>query len=98
MPLPQTMLQDIKKSFEYVHWDVTIHWISPETLLNSTTFFMLKWVLQAETQGMSCNYYFPAIFNLMCKNKHVRVANLSKKLDEKKFKVNFRLWETMVKS
>ena len=32
MPLPQTVLQDIKVSFEYVH----------QTLLNSTTLFMLR--------------------------------------------------------
>ncbi len=25
MTLPQTVLQDIKKSFEYVHWDVKIY-------------------------------------------------------------------------
>ena len=41
MALPQTVLQDGKKSFEYVHWDVKIYWISPETLWNSTTLFML---------------------------------------------------------
>ena len=41
MTLPQTILQDIKKSLEYVYWDVKIYWISPETLWNSTTLFML---------------------------------------------------------
>ena len=33
MTLPQTVLQDIKKSFEYVHCDVKIYWISPENTM-----------------------------------------------------------------
>ena len=30
--LPQTILQDIKKSFEYAYWEVKIYCISPASL------------------------------------------------------------------
>ena len=33
----QTVLEDIKKSFEYVYWDVNIYWFSSASLWNSTT-------------------------------------------------------------
>ena len=35
--LNQKLLQDIKKFFEDVHFDVKIYWISPATLWNSMT-------------------------------------------------------------
>ena len=43
---PQTVSQDIKKSFEYVHWDVKIYSISLDTHLDSTTLFMLVYLFQ----------------------------------------------------
>ena len=39
--LNQKVLQDIKKSFEDVHLDAKIYWISPASLWNSTTVIML---------------------------------------------------------
>ena len=35
--LPQTVLQDIKKSSEHVHWNVKNYWILYASLWNSTT-------------------------------------------------------------
>ena len=40
-PLTQKVLQGIKKSFEYAHWDIKIYWISPDTPRNSTTVITL---------------------------------------------------------
>ena len=39
--LTQKVLQGIKKSFEYAHWDIKIYWILPDTLRNSTTGTMI---------------------------------------------------------
>ena len=37
MALPQVVLQEIKKSFEGVHWGAKTYWISPASIWNSTT-------------------------------------------------------------
>ena len=52
MALNQTVLQDIKKTYEDVHLDVKIYWISPASLWNSTTVITLIQVkkrLKSET-------------------------------------------------
>ena len=42
------MLQDIKKSFGYAHWEAKIHWISPDSLWNSMTLIMLISIFHSE--------------------------------------------------
>ena len=39
--LTQKVLQAIKNSFEYADWSIKIHFISPDTLRNSTTVITL---------------------------------------------------------
>ena len=39
--LHQKVLQDIKNSFQIVHWEVKTYWISADALRNSTTLFIL---------------------------------------------------------
>ena len=41
--LTQKVLQGIKKSFEYAHWNVKVYWILLDTLWNSTTVSMLMY-------------------------------------------------------
>ena len=43
--LTQKVLQSIKKSFEYAHWDMKIYWILPDTPRNSTTVITLTYIL-----------------------------------------------------
>ena len=50
------MLQDIQKFVEFVHWDVKIYSILPETLWNSITLFML--VSFYSFSRASCKYHY----------------------------------------
>ena len=43
--IAQKVLQGVKKSFEYAHWNIKVYWILPDTLWNSTTVTMLTYSL-----------------------------------------------------
>ena len=55
--LTQKVLQGVKKSFEYVHWDIKIYWILPDTLWNSTTVTMLMIVLHIISYSITTYTY-----------------------------------------